>query len=176
MIKSKSSPSPPTSSMIGSHMLLTLYPAIFCITYTIQSHCSCWCPCQALSYVTVFTLAVPSSRNTAPDLHVADFFVWFQRLVSIDYWEKGNSEERVAREGEETRAQGLGSQLMKELDLFYLVHQSFRRAKSRYFYLHFTNMKMNTQRGLENWPRIYGEQRAEAKLKSRSSYFKFKAL
>lgn len=41
--------------------------------------------------------------------------------MSIDYWEKGDSEERMAREGEETRAQGLGSQLMKELDLFFIL-------------------------------------------------------
>lgn len=121
MIKFKSSPSPPTSSMIGSCMLLTLYPAIFCITYTIQSHCSCWwsMPSFVLCYSRYTCCSLFPEH--CPTSSCANFFVWFQPLVSIDYWEKGDSEERMAREGEETRAQGLGSQLMKELDLFFIL-------------------------------------------------------
>lgn len=82
----------------------------------------------------------------------------------------------MAKKGEETRNPGLGSHVMKGLDLFYLLSCPFRRAKDRCFYLHFTNVKMNTQRSLETWPRLCREQGAEAKLKPGSSHCTFEAL
>lgn len=70
--------------------------------------------------------------------------------------------DRVAREGEETRAHRLGRQVMRDQIYFIFSTTLSREQKAKQvLYLYFTNVKRYTQKSLETWPRLCGEQRQD---------------
>lgn len=107
-MNSKSSPSPPTSSMIASNLI----SCFFLYHLYIQSHCSYWWSSDMPSFVLCYSLY--TCYSLFPEHCPRSSYGWLLCMFSatLEYWllGKGNSEEGLRRSGQgRRRNQSLGS-------------------------------------------------------------------
>ena len=69
-----------------------------------------------------------------------------------------NRRDRLARAGEEIRTYSLGSQVIRNYNYF-IFSTTLLGEQKAISYLHFRNVKTNTQKSLETWPKLCREQR-----------------